>query len=132
MTRDSRYSKLKIASFRKHILRFLLSFVLAYPLSGFTISLVSLARSPSLMVEHPLGALTTFIFGSVWFGVLTPIYGGFPIADEGGVNHLNMYPYIFPTACIVFFVISKGWRWFKPLLVQAAFVFGAVCSHRWR
>lgn len=93
--------------------RLLLSIVLAYPLSGVARALLSVIGNPALLIHDPSITLLTFVVGSAWFGILTPLYLGFPISDEGGVNHANMYPYIIPTAIVLFFLFSKGWRWFK-------------------
>jgi hypothetical protein len=92
---------------------FVLSMALAFPLSGITWSLAALAKDPYFALHNPVGALIVFLVQSVWFGIMTPTYVGFPISDEGGVNHLNMYPYIIPTGLIIFFFLSKGWRWFR-------------------
>ena len=49
--------------------------------------------------------------------MFTPIYFGFPISDEGGINRVNMYPYIFPTALLLFFTFVGGWNWLKEKLL---------------
>lgn len=67
----------------------------------------------SWTIHNPLGALVVILVGAIWFGVAIPISGGFPIADEGGVNRINAYPYIIPTAMILAFIFFRGWRWFR-------------------
>jgi hypothetical protein len=54
--------------------------------------------------------------GMLWFMIFTPIYLGFPIGDEGGINRVNMYPYIFPTALFLLFTFVGGWRWLKKMV----------------
>jgi hypothetical protein len=90
------------------------SIALAFPLSGLTLSLIALIRDPHALVIHPLGAIVeSIIFDTLWFGIGSVTTGGFPIADEAGINRVNMYPYIALTAFIIFFLLSKGWRWFR-------------------
>jgi hypothetical protein len=71
--------------------------------------IVGVIKDPSFVIHYPLA----FAAGCAWFTILTPLYGGFPPADEGLVNHKNMYPWIVPTAVVLFFVFSKGCQWFR-------------------
>lgn len=93
--------------------------MLAFPLSGITWSVVNMARDTSFVVHHPFGSLVLYLIRSAWLFIFTPLYGGFPITDEGGVDHMNMYPYIIPTGLVLFFLLSKGWRWFKTPTVSS-------------
>ena len=93
---------------RAWIGRVVMSVVLAYPLSGCTMGVLSLVEDPSLILHPFILAIEV-----AWFAVATPLYGGFPPADEGLVHRKNMYPWIMFTAACIFFVTSKGWRWFK-------------------
>ena len=95
----------------KSVSRFLLSFALAYPVAGVVMVLVRFL-SYLFLPNIPHGFLLAFFVEALWFGILTPAFLGFPISDEAGVNHINMYPYIVPTAFVIFFFASKGWRWF--------------------
>ena len=100
----------------KSVSRFLLSFALAYPVAGVVMVLVRFLSY--LFLPHiPHGFLLAFFVEALWFGILTPAFLGFPISDEAGVNHVNMYPYIIPTwAFVIFFLASKGWRWVQPTI----------------
>lgn len=89
--------------------RLLLSILFAYPLSGVAMGIVALIKDPSFFFHHPLA----LVVSTSWFVVFTPVYGGFPPIDEGFVNHKNMYPWIIPTAAILFVLLSKGWRWLR-------------------
>jgi hypothetical protein len=91
--------------------RVILSFALAYPISGVTLAVVSLVRNPSFVFTNPSGAVLNLVVGSVWFGLTTPMIALGLLKPGGDVPDLNMYPYIIVTACIIFFLLSKGWRW---------------------
>ena len=95
------------------LLRFFLAFVLAYPLTGIVVATLAILGNPSIIIHDPSLALLAFVLGSVWFGVFTPLYGGFPISDEGGINHTNMYPYIIPISIVLFLLFSRPWRGIK-------------------
>jgi hypothetical protein len=88
--------------------RLIMSVILAYPLSGCMIGVASLMQQPSL-IQHPI----ILALEVLWFTVATPLYGGFPPADEGLVHYKNMYPWIAFTGACIFFVKSKGWLWFR-------------------
>ena len=64
----------------------------------------------SEIIKDPGLMLLTFVIVSIWFGILTPIYGGFPLSGEDGINHMNMYPYIIPTSIVLFLIFSRPWR----------------------
>lgn len=105
---------LSTGNVQKSILRFLLSIILAFPLSGVAVALVGLAREPSFLFENPSAALLEFFYVSISFGLSTPMKSLGILKPGGDVPDMNMYPYIIPAACIIFFLISKGWRWLKP------------------
>lgn len=45
--------------------------------------------------------------------VMVPVSGGFVPQNEADLGpRINLYPWIIPTAIILFFTVSKGWRWF--------------------
>jgi hypothetical protein len=88
------------------------SIALAFPLCGITYGLIGLLRAPIILFKDPLGTLFAIAVGSLWFGIGTVATGGFPWGDEAGTQRVNMYPYIVLTACIIFFLLSKGWRRF--------------------
>ncbi len=83
--------------------------MLAYPLSGCTLAIGRAFTDPSFAIRDPVG----FIIWTLYYVIATPLFGGFPPTDEGGVHHRNMYPWIVTTALALFFFSSKGWRWFK-------------------
>jgi hypothetical protein len=85
----------------------ILSFLVAYPASGLTLALVFFIRESPGSLQRPSEAALAFVFRTLWFGILTPMYGGFPPSDEGGINRLNMYPYIIPTWALLFLIF---WR----------------------
>ena len=75
---------------------------------------------------HSAWLLLAFFVEALWFGILTPAFLGFPISDEAGVNHINMYPYIIPTAFVIFFFASRGWRWFGSNSVNRRWILCAT------
>jgi hypothetical protein len=96
------------------VIRPIVSIALAYPLSGFIYGIVFLIRvaftTPADFLQHP--GVDAFVI--VLWTVLVPIFGGFVPADEGDAGpRVNMYPWIIPTALTVYFLLSKGWRWFR-------------------
>lgn len=95
------------------LLKLIISIALAFSLCGLTSSLIGLLRDPVILFKDPLGTLITVAFASLWFGIGATVIGGFPLANEAGVEHINMYPEIALTAFILFFLLSKGWRWFR-------------------
>jgi hypothetical protein len=90
------------------VTRLITSIVVAYPLSGCTIGAATILEEPSL-IRHPL----VLVLEVGWFAIATPLYGGFPPADEGLTHYKNMYPWIAFTAACMFFLMSKGWQWFS-------------------
>jgi hypothetical protein len=82
-------------------------------LTGVVLATIAISGNPSDVIHHPGTALLAFVAISIWFGIFTPLYGGFPISDEGGVNHMNMHPYIVPIAVVVFLIFFKPWRSLK-------------------
>ena len=104
----------KIITDKSKLIRNLIwSIILAYPLSGYVAVIIPWLMNPSLFIKNPKGALLVISVVGTMFAIFTPIYGGFPVRMDTGVGHMNMYPYIIPTSIVLFFVISKGWRWFK-------------------
>lgn len=93
--------------------RFVASVIAAYPVSALPFGILRLTSEPSQLIHNPFEPFIGLIIQIAWFAFLTPISLGFPVADEGGINRVNMYPYIIPTALVLFFVFFKGWRWFK-------------------
>lgn len=101
------------------LVKLVLSIALAFPLCGLTSSLIGLIRDPKVFINVPLSDIVWgVLIVSLWDGIGATATGGFPIADEAGINHTNMYPYIVLTACIIFFLLSKGWRWFSKRTAQ--------------
>lgn len=99
----------------KWVMRAAVSLAVAYPLTGIVLATVDMLVNPSYVIHHPGTALLAFVVVSIWFGILTPLYGGFPLSDESGVNHMNMYPYIIPIAVIFFLVFFRPWRNLKNM-----------------
>jgi hypothetical protein len=74
----------------------LLSSVLSAPVGGFIFGFLNCENC------------TFNIFGRVLIGIiyaiLTPLFGGFPIMDEGGTGKFNVWPYIGIAFVLVFFL----------------------------
>lgn len=97
----------------KWLARAVVSLAVAYPLTGVVLATVAILGNPSYVIHHPGAALLAFVVVSIWFCIFTPLYVGFPLSDEGGVNHMNMYPYIIPIAVVFFLVFFKPWNALK-------------------
>jgi hypothetical protein len=91
----------------------LLSIALAYPISGIVFAVCSLMQQQPL--SNPLEELFIGSLICAFYAIMTACCGGFPPADEGGANHLNLYPYIIPTAIVLFVVLSLFWDKLKRL-----------------
>jgi hypothetical protein len=99
------------------ITRILIAILLAYPLCGLAIALRGLLATPYWSIHHPLEALEVIAAIIVWYGIATPISGGFPITDEAGIQRMNAYPYIAATAVALCFIFFRGWRWFRYAVI---------------
>lgn len=66
-----------------------------------------------------LKIMTWFAKVGLW-ALATTMTGGFPPEDiiTSSIT-INMYPLILPSAVVLFFVFSRGWRWFakRPAIV---------------
>ena len=80
----------------------------AYPVSGAIYAAIGFFRySPA----HYTFLEFAFVVG--FYAILVAVTGGLPPKDERGFEHTNMYPWIIPTALVIFFLLSRGWRWFS-------------------
>lgn len=93
--------------------KIVVAILLAYPLCGFAIAIKGLLMQPAWAFNHPLDALYVSLVFVAWYGIATPISGGFPVTDEAGIHRMNAYPYIAATAVFLCFVFFRGWRLFK-------------------
>jgi hypothetical protein len=96
------------------VIRMIFSIMLAYPVSGAANAIYGLIvlawTSPKLLLDDPGVAVILVVLDIV----LVPLFGGFVPANEGDVGpRINMYPWIVPTAFVLFFLSSRGWLWFK-------------------
>ena len=94
--------------------RLAFSVLLAYPISGVLFALAKIVWVFPL--THPTWRDITFDLILLAATTLTvPLFAGFlpKLFDDGSDEwYLNLYPIIVPTAAILFFVWSRGWRWF--------------------
>lgn len=103
----------RIAHLAATAFRLVAAALLAYPTSGALYAIWGLAK---LAFTSP-GSLKNigidFFMVGLWI-VMVPACGGFVPQNEGDVGpRINMYPWIIPTAVTLFFLFSKGWRWFS-------------------
>jgi len=84
-----------------------LSILFAYPLSGAIYAVNVAIHSP---YWHGIDQALNFV--AMWM-LLVPAAGGLVPADFNSGPIINMYPWIVPTAGVLFFCFSKGWRWFR-------------------
>ena len=100
-----RHLGLSAKVFENNMAHALIALGLAYPVSGLlfgTLQLVEGIYSGTVNSSN-LGLGVALMF---WFMVLVPVSGGFP--SVGGPGE-NMYPWIIPTAIVIFFVF----RWYR-------------------
>jgi uncharacterized iron-regulated membrane protein len=100
------------------IARLLLAIGLAYPLSGALYAIVGIIKLAFLSPWAAIKNLPIELFMIFLWMLMVPSCAGFVPQNEGDVGpRINMYPWIIPTAAVLFFVLSAGWRWFrrKPL-----------------
>jgi hypothetical protein len=89
------------------------STVLAYPVSGAIYAIVGLAKLAFTTPASLKNIGVDFLMIALWT-VMVPACGGFVPRNEGDVGpRINMYPWIIPAAVTLFFLLSKGWRWFR-------------------
>jgi hypothetical protein len=89
------------------------SILLAYPLSGTIYAIVGLIKLAFTTPPSLKNIGVDFFMIALWT-VMVPACGGFVPQNEGDVGpRINMYPWIIPTAVTLFFLFSKGWRWFR-------------------
>ncbi len=72
------------------LLRILLSIVIAYPVAGVVYAPISLImgaiKDSSFITHNPGGFILILVIGSLWYGLCTPMFLGFPITDEAGAK----------------------------------------------
>jgi hypothetical protein len=80
---------------------------LPYPISGALYAIFGIIKGLPDTLKSPGIDLIWLFF---WI-LAVPSCAGFPPANEGFFGHVNMYPWIIPTAGALFFLFSRGWRW---------------------
>jgi hypothetical protein len=89
------------------------SILLAYPVSGAIYAIVGLTKLAFTAPASVKNLGVDFLMITLWM-VMVPTCGGFVPQNEGDLGpRINMYPWIIPTAVTLFFLLSKGWRWFR-------------------
>ncbi len=94
--------------------RLVSAILVAYPVGGALYAIAGLTKlaftDPAAFLKHlPIDLFMIFL----WM-LLVPSCAGFVPQNEGDVGpRINMYPWIIPTAVVLFFMFSAGWRWFR-------------------
>ena len=95
------------------VLRIVLSVLLAYPVSGAIYAITGIIKA-AITNPHQISVTVDLLIITL-FVVMVPACAGFIPANEAGTGpRINMYPWIIPTAAVLFFLFSRGWRWFSP------------------
>ena len=95
------------------LFRIVTSVIWAFPFSAIVKAVIEFDQNNFLFRDNYSKNLLAFVTGSVRFGILTLIYGGFPPDFQDEAHTINMYPYIVPTGLLLFFILSRGWRSFE-------------------
>src|SRR5215469_13773154 len=101
------------ASIPGTIFRVIGSVLLAYPVSGALYATVGLIKQAFIDPASLKNVGIDLLMVALWV-VMVPACAGFVPQNEGDVGpRINMYPWIIPTALTLFFLFSKGWKWFR-------------------
>lgn len=94
-------------------LRLLFSILLSYPLSGAIYAIFGIVRL-AFTEPSPFKNITGDILLLGFWILAVPSCAGFVPANEADSGpRIDMYPWIVPTAALLFFLFSRGWRWFR-------------------
>jgi hypothetical protein len=96
--------------------RLIAAALLAYPISGALVALkLIITYELSVPAAHltASGRVSFDLFYVLFSAFITSATAGFIPPIGGGSAYINMYPWIIPTAIALFFILSKGWRWFE-------------------
>jgi hypothetical protein len=88
------------------------SILFAYPLSGALYAIFIIVNQIIAPVGTPDFRVGPVLFLITLWTLVVPAEAGI-VSDDGFFPYVNMYPWIIPTAGALFFLFSKGWRWFK-------------------
>jgi hypothetical protein len=84
---------------REHLYdRLFFSLLLAYPIAGAVCTIVGYFTEVNLDAK----AVWVIPIMAAGYAIFTTAYVGFPPADEAGLHYKNMYPWIIPTALVLF------------------------------
>jgi hypothetical protein len=95
------------------LLKLVVSYIIALPASGAVYAIVGLVK---LAITSPssLKNVSADVVLVIFWTIAVPVCGGMVPQNEGDVGpRINMYAWILPTMATIFFVLSRGWRWFK-------------------
>ncbi|WP_044563637.1 hypothetical protein [Azospirillum sp. B4] len=90
--------------------KLIITVLITYPLGRLLYGMGG-ALHAAVMGESKVALLMMFIAFNLM--VVVPLGGGFAPGIGGSGMGVNLYPWITPTAIVVFFILTKGWRWFR-------------------